>query len=137
MNVRAVTPLVPAAGKRGFWTCQRITAGQRCKQVNPKRLQKCGRCGKRRPATKQPAHRAVLAEMDYAACVALFGKQCGICGRKPSPRRKLDRDHEHRDGGKIRGLLCARCNRALPNWVTAEWLRAAAVYLERSALEHC
>ena len=59
------------------------------------------------------------------------GELCGICGRPPGPTRRLDRDHDHK-AGKPRGLLCARCNRALPSWMTPMWLTAAAAYLERT-----
>lgn len=38
-------------------------------------------------------------------------------------------DHDHRTM-IVRGLLCVRCNRNLPDWMTPEWLRAAADYLE-------
>jgi hypothetical protein len=55
---------------------------------------------------------------------------CGICKRLPSPKRRFDIDHDHKDMF-IRGLLCPRCNRALPSWITPQWLRAAAEYLER------
>jgi hypothetical protein len=71
---------------------------------------------------------AALAD-PYELWVKRFGSHCGICGRAPTVRRRLDRDHDHRTGVP-RGLLCARCNRALPAWVTAAWLRAAATYLD-------
>ena len=72
-------------------------------------------------------------ELDYAGFVALNGgEHCGICGRKPSVTRRLDRDHEHSTPPLARGLLCARCNRSLPAHVTVEWLRAAIKYLERA-----
>ena len=58
---------------------------------------------------------------------------CGICGRLPSPKRRLDIDHDHREMF-IRGLLCPRCNRALPTWITPAWLRAAADYLDRGRI---
>jgi hypothetical protein len=114
-----------------FWTCQRQAAGIKCGHRNPRRKQLCDACGKRRPATRQPVHLAVMGDA-YETWVARFGETCGICGRAPSARRRLDRDHCHKTG-VARGLLCARCNRALPSWVTADWLRNASRYLDRSA----
>jgi hypothetical protein len=55
------------------------------------------------------------------------GGVCGICGTTPKTRR-LHVDHDHRTGA-IRGLLCHRCNRALPVWITTDWLRKAYRYL--------
>lgn len=73
---------------------------------------------------------AALAEYDYVWYVAQFSERCGICGAPPKSRR-LDRDHEHKGQGRPRGLLCAfPCNTGLKDWMTPEWLRAAADYLE-------
>lgn len=113
-----------------YWTCTRQTAGIPCRKVNAARKRKCERCGKPKPARRKPKHLAALA-LDYSGFVELNGgERCAICGRGPSASRRLDRDHCHKTGAP-RGLLCARCNRALPNWITAAWLRAAAAYLER------
>jgi hypothetical protein len=60
------------------------------------------------------------------------GEHCGICGRKPLPHRRLDRDHDHRTG-KPRGLLCHSCNRTLKHSVTISWMWAAIAYLRRAA----
>lgn len=114
------------------WRCRRQAGGVVCGQLNLARKRKCTACGKARPPRQRPAHRAVLGEMTYEQWVEVFGELCGICGRAPSARRRLDRDHCHKSGG-ARGLLCARCNRALPAWCTAAWLRAAADYLDRHA----
>lgn len=115
------------------WTCQRQLGGEKCAHRNPIRKKKCEMCGKPRPARRVPAHRSAL-EVPYAAYVGLMGVEvCGICGRPPTRTRRLDRDHDH-NTGKPRGLLCARCNRALPRWITPEWLRKAAEYLERTQI---
>jgi hypothetical protein len=113
------------------WTCQRVSGGVKCSTVNPRIKKLCTGCGKPRPATKVASHKLVLGEMSYDKWVELFGEKCGICGRSPSARRRLDRDHDHKSGN-ARGLLCARCNRALPSWVTVEWLLAAAAYLRKT-----
>jgi hypothetical protein len=116
---------------KGYWTCQRVTSGQRCSTLNPNRRRICERCGKRRPARKRPAHMSAL-DINYEMYVEWNGgEHCGICG-KVSNGRRLDRDHDHKTG-KPRGLLCWSCNRQLRSWATVEWLRSAAAYLERSS----
>jgi hypothetical protein len=99
-----------------------------CGAVNSNRVTYCHRCLKRKPAKRKPRHMAAL-EITYEQYVELNGgEHCAICGRGPGSRR-LDRDHDHLTG-KPRGLLCHRDNRQLPSWVTPDWLRAAAAYLE-------
>ena len=104
------------------WTCRKCGTRNR-------RVQQLCSCGTRRPKPRVPAHRQVLDTMPYEEWVERFGERCGICGREPSGRR-LDRDHCHRTG-EPRGLLCHRCNRALPSWVDADWLELAWTYVTR------
>ena len=59
--------------------------------------------------------------------LAAQGGGCGICGAPPKTRR-LHVDHDHKTMA-VRGLLCNRCNRNLPTWVTVRWLLRAAMYL--------
>lgn len=80
-------------------------------------------------ATKPRAEQLGVTPDDYDRMLAAQGGGCAICGNTPKTRR-LDVDHDHRTK-EVRGLLSHRCNRALPSWVTPEWLRAAALYLER------
>src|SRR4051812_9108997 len=113
-----------------WWTCRRQTGGIRCGHLNPPRKRKCVACGKPRPTRKRPAHMAAL-DVPYDEYVELNGGEwCGICGREPTPMRRLDRDHDHCTG-EPRGLLCWSCNRQLRTWATVEWLLAAADYLKR------
>lgn len=118
-----------------FWTCQRQKAGHKCGTKNPARLQKCQSCGKRRPARKEPEHRAVLKLVTYEQCVEVFGPRCMICGAE-AKNIKLSRDHDHATG-KLRGILCFPCNSALRNRIDVEWMRKAIIYLEAAkAREH-
>lgn len=111
-----------------YWRCRRVRKGIQCGQLNLRRKQKCTACGGPRPKPRVPAHRKVLLTCDYETFERMFGSRCGICGAVASERRRLDRDHDHKTG-MPRGLLCARCNRALPSWITEDWLRRAADYL--------
>ena len=113
------------------WTCQRVARGVRCATLNPNRKRNCQKCGKPRPARRRPTHLVAL-ELSYEDYVRLneLGERCGICGAKPTPGRRLDRDHDHRTG-KPRGLLCHLCNRTLGNR-DAEWLLRAVAYLQHA-----
>lgn len=83
-------------------------------------------------STKRKPRRAALGVTveDYDRMLADQGGVCAICGNPPKVRR-LDTDHDHRTG-RVRGLLCHRCNRTLANWISDEWLRAALVYILRT-----
>lgn len=51
----------------------------------------------------------------YDGMLAAQGRCCAACGSSDSGDRRFDTfavDHDH-DTGKVRGLLCANCNRAL------------------------
>lgn len=52
-------------------------------------------------------------------------QRCAICNRKV----KLVVDHNH-NTGKVRGLLCNSCNRALGIFPTIERLKSAMKYLQ-------
>lgn len=81
--------------------------------------------------TRRPKHLKAL-DAPYEDYIALNGgEQCGICDAPPKTK-KLHRDHDHRTG-QPRGLLCYRCNRNLPYYADAEWLRRAAAYIGRAA----
>jgi len=53
--------------------------------------------------------------------------RCLICGEA----KRLVIDHDHVTG-KVRGLLCHRCNTCLSEHENPQWKRAADAYLERS-----
>lgn len=68
-----------------------------------------------------------LSDEQYLSLLALQGGTCALCPATPKARR-LNTDHDHATG-KVRGLLCHRCNRALPAWIRVEWLQRAIEYL--------
>lgn len=85
---------------------------------------------KRRKPTR--AKQLGVNDAEYAVMFIAQDGVCAICHRPPKTKR-LHVDHDHRGTGRVRALLCFRCNRSLPYWATPEWLRDAADYLERYA----
>ena len=84
-----------------------------------------------RPRRRKPT-RANQLGVDDATYERLLEAQdgvCAICGNPPKiGGKRLHVDHNHRTG-RVRGLLCFRCNRALPTYATSEWLERARVYV--------
>ena len=74
-----------------------------------------------------------IAEYD-----ALFSSQngnCKICGRsQKDQKRKLAVDHDHKTG-KVRGLLCDKCNKGLGQFEdNIELFQKAIEYLKKTSL---
>jgi hypothetical protein len=72
-------------------------------------------------------------EVSEEFCVNLFNKQggkCAICKRELVwPDKNTNVDHDH-STGKIRGILCGKCNRGLGSFQDdASILRRAVKYL--------
>jgi hypothetical protein len=84
-------------------------------------------------AKPKRARQLGVTDDEYARMLAAQGGGCAICGATPKTRR-LHVDHDHKTG-TVRGLLCHRCNRALPTWVTTKWLAMAYDYLDDDYLE--
>jgi hypothetical protein len=69
---------------------------------------------------------------DYLTMRKNQNELCLICGIKPD---ELHCDHDHATG-KIRGLLCARCNMAIGLFKdNPVFLRSAIEYLERNKID--
>jgi hypothetical protein len=85
--------------------------------------------------TRKPTRAKALGVTDdeYARLLAAQGGHCALCPNVPKTRR-LHVDHDHATG-RVRGLLCYRCNRALPSYVTTDWLMRAASYVLAGAGE--
>lgn len=83
-------------------------------------------------------HRAKMAKYGltpeaYAAMLKAQGGACAICGARCSglkPGERLHVDHDH-GNGRVRALLCGRCNTAIGLMRdSSELLAKAAAYLE-------
>ena len=82
------------------------------------------------PRTRRKPRRAAelgIDDAEYERLLEAQGGHCALCTGKPKTRR-LHVDHDHLTG-RVRGLLCYRCNRNLPTYATREWLLAAAEYV--------
>lgn len=77
-----------------------------------------------------------LTQSEFDAMYEAQNGRCAICGDAPAPDRfgcLLRVDHDH-GTGKVRDLLCQRCNLGLGQFQDdPQRLRDAAIYLERHA----
>lgn len=73
-----------------------------------------------------------ITREQYDTTVIAQNGVCAICRRHCSSGKRLSVDHHH-SSGRVRGLLCGRCNLGIGqlNDDPAQ-LRAAADYLEKS-----
>jgi hypothetical protein len=59
------------------------------------------------------AKRYKISVEDYRALFKSFENKCGICGNPETAKGKiLSVDHDHKTG-RVRGLLCGKCNKGL------------------------
>jgi hypothetical protein len=120
------------------------TAWKAWRQGNPDRTREYDRTHnrKRKPLSpeQRQARRAYRLQWRYGLSIeefdALLEQQDGTCAICPvvisdGSGRRLHVDHDH-DTGKVRGLLCQKCNTALGAFgESPERLRKALAYLER------
>src|SRR3990167_1815157 len=109
---------------------------RRCKTRVPGMVRLRGRkqwycseqCAKKAHARRWRLKKFGLDEKMYERFLLRQGGTCAIC-KHPPKKRRLAVDHDHKTG-KVRGLLCFRCNYALGYWYDRiELLNAAAEYL--------
>jgi len=67
----------------------------------------------------------------YEAMLELQNGVCAICGGINTRKLKLAVDHDH-DTGKVRGLLCDRCNRGIGLLRDSNNITNALKYLEEN-----
>lgn len=56
-----------------------------------------------------------IGEKEWMEIFKLQGNKCAICGSKEANIYSYHTDHNH-NNGKIRGILCLRCNLLLSTW---------------------
>lgn len=81
--------------------------------------------------TTEKARKYGLSRAEYERMREEQGNKCAVCKEPPPDNRALPIDHCHKTG-KVRGLLCNRCNLALGMFGDdIELLRSAVAYLTR------
>lgn len=95
----------------------RMARCRRCKSIAARRYYKRNRAkfianAKRFAASNPGYYRARRYGLTADALARLLRKQKGRCANRacPNPAEHVDHDHET---GRVRGLLCAHCNRSL------------------------
>lgn len=70
-----------------------------------------------------------ITAADYFAMLSAQGGNCALCLLPPETKRRLAVDHDHITG-KVRGLLCTKCNSALERFDSVpEFFQRASAYL--------
>lgn len=115
-----------------------IARAKAWQKANPERLNAYRRERRARPEVKA-RERATYLKRKFGITLATYdemlqvqGGVCAICGRPPREDISLHVDHEH-GTGRVRGLLCFRCNNALGDFDDDPALLLRAVeYVTRS-----
>lgn len=74
-----------------------------------------------------------ITREDYDLMLEGQGGTCAICGSPPKANR-LHVDHDHATG-RVRGLLCTKCNTSLHYIELPSWLDSALAYLKEHGHE--
>jgi hypothetical protein len=71
-----------------------------------------------------------VTDAEYRRLLDAQDGHCALCDNEPRTRR-LYVDHDHRTG-KVRALLCFRCNKCVWSWQTSEWALRLYGYLKNA-----
>jgi hypothetical protein len=127
-----------AAAKAAWYQRNRaavIRKVQAWQAANPERVKAVR---KKRNVARRAEHREAhlvrtfgITQSEYDAMLAAQGGACAICDRSPREGSSLHVDHDH-GTGRIRGLLCFRCNGGLGQFAEdVDRLVAATGYVVR------
>jgi len=99
-----------------------------------KRQLRAGRRKSLKPEAQRRSELKRLYGITLEQYVEMFVKQnevCAVCKNSCITKKSLSVDHDH-ETGKVRGLLCNRCNRALGMFMDDEnILLSAAAYVKK------
>src|SRR5258708_3440409 len=99
------------AADRSRWDRKRI-ASDKWRENNRERYNASMREYRKNNYMKMRLQRYDLTPEQHAKMLYDQKGVCAICGKLPQGKRPLVVDHHH-DSGKVRGLLCYGCNRAI------------------------
>lgn len=109
-----------------------LATGRPCPWVTLRKLPE-----EERLARRQATNRACTIKSRYGITVETYEKMlvdqggvCAICKKACNTGKRLSVDHDH-DTGKVRGILCQRCNRGIGHFKSIEDLESAVSYLKR------
>jgi hypothetical protein len=83
-----------------------------CKECMRERSRNMSTAEKERRHNRRVQRKYGLTPQEYAELLFLQGGACAICRGGNKDDRRLAVDHDHKTG-KVRGLLCNNCNRAI------------------------
>lgn len=72
-----------------------------------------------------------ISKEEYDRMFVNQNGRCAIC-RRPPKKFRLSVDHDHKTG-KVRGLLCAPCNKVLGYVENVQWMEETKKYLASRA----
>lgn len=94
-------------------TCRCKECGKEYKFVNGGRASMCGPCEYERWRVRKLTYKYDITEDQYYKMYADQAGCCAICGiHETKTEKRLCVDHCH-DTGKVRGLLCHKCNTSI------------------------
>jgi len=93
-----------------------------------KRRADCGECKSRKDVKSKRKRLYGVSSGTYETMLLSQEYLCKICRGKPKTR-SLCVDHDH-NTGKVRGLLCHNCNRAISIFDKKDLLKKALAYLK-------
>lgn len=101
------------------------------RRINTRRRAQYAVAGREKSTTSYFLRTYGMTADDYNLLLEHQQNRCAICGDEPNEKR-LSVDHCH-ETGRVRGLLCSLCNRALGGFRDdVRFLKNAIHYLERS-----